>query len=1158
MEFQCLKFIVYSDGKDVGDTRRFTFAGDPLQTLNPTGFDWNRIKSLFVNSMAESDEEKRKIASSINITRLHTNYRSQKHIVELANSIQRHRHEVIRQFDDIEMGPYLPEKIEPYLVSIDSKNDQDITAVKKVLSESSVGHFIVICWAADDYHIIELCTAENETRDKLLSDLWSEKKVEDIYAFQKQLNIHSSTSIKGGEHKTVVLYKFGSHHKSMLDSLQTEFKSLEPCGKEDKITTAFAYSRLYVAVTRAFDNIYFVEDKTGIEFWNDVKLLDIEGNLITQSFNHGPAHELLETQDFIIEDEISDNMLKEYEKDWNDNKNYRSLLSAIRCASYLFNKTGTKEYERALYELEGDDHKTRAMEQDDEEERLLLLEKAIDFYRKAGKNTKVRPLLYLTENWIDLKQQFAESTQSFDRLMSWYSSVKLKETLDCSLDLFRETYNEWKLEHKIPKEWRDDLSISEANNLFNLVKDNFVKNYAQKSTNLDDLIEINSVELFGFETIRKNLEKWIEGYPNKYLDYIDRFSAEDGEYQTQNDRGYAKALQARLDRLETPEQIRNFINERIEFVHQDKKMEWIEKRSESIFELVKKLPKSSARYDTTKKGVPVYLLDSEYNAKGNNVTEQLFSLLFEEFYACNNHDDLDEDIEGYTSFSKGLKDNFVQKYGSSRWLLLNLKKDGNPINCHQVLSSLHESITWKENPNLLEQVDWIDDEVLAEYIRSFLDEKNVFKIYGDLGQEENPCMTIDLLRGEIFDDLNEIYSNKTAIFRNLLSIGEYFHNNNLLKKYNLFGALAIGEEGFGTIKSVVKEQLAQIINAIKNKHGHKSYKNLKQLIHIYIEEMFDGKSEVNDNHVNLLDSHRNLLDDQFNSYLDIIKFRQLKSGMKLMNEINKSDDKITRSTLQPYIDMLKQANRNDMVDELTKRIKLEVQDTRDKLMQTEDADKWLEFYLDVKPNISVKDKLLTVELLIDLLEKTNFDQQLTINDKLHQVWKDFLQQDKTKFRFDFLVKIVDNLSIEKSLNIYKITPVYLCGLAIGKSTNRNDIIATHKPVFKNILVQNMAIEMSSYIQPAKPTQSQIEKQQNKSKSLQELLSKVAVDNDNSYFGHLLVWVLNKIKTNAIDDLKDELDITGGAGNKSAKVKKILEFIKIEWNEEFDQIIELSK
>ena len=434
LEFECLKFMVYSDGKDVGDTRRFTFAGDPLQTLNPTGFDWNRIKSLFVNSMAETDEEKRKIASKIDITRLHTNYRSQKHIVELANSIQRHRHEVIKQFDDIEMGPYLPEKSVPYLVSVDPKNDLDITAVKKILSESGVGQFIVICWAADDYHIIELCTSENEIRDNVLSELWSEKKIDNIYEFQKKLLLHSSTSIKGGEHKTVVLYKFGSHHKSMLDSLQTEFKSLEPCGKEEKITTAFAYSRLYVAITRAFDNVYFVEEKAGIEFWNDVKLLDTEDNLITPRFSKGPAHELLETQDFIIEKSISEDMLKEYKKDWNDNKNYRSLLSAIRCASYLFNETGDSDYEDILNELEGDNHKHKAMEQDSKEERQRLLEKAIDFYRRAGLKSKVRPLLYLTKNWTELKEEIAESTQAFDRLMGWYACVKLNETLDWSLD----------------------------------------------------------------------------------------------------------------------------------------------------------------------------------------------------------------------------------------------------------------------------------------------------------------------------------------------------------------------------------------------------------------------------------------------------------------------------------------------------------------------------------------------------------------------------------------------------------------------------------------------------------------------------------------------------------------------------------------------------
>ena len=52
LEFECLKSFVYSE-----DSRRFTFAGDPLQTLNPTGFDWARIKAMFTESMYDTEQE---------------------------------------------------------------------------------------------------------------------------------------------------------------------------------------------------------------------------------------------------------------------------------------------------------------------------------------------------------------------------------------------------------------------------------------------------------------------------------------------------------------------------------------------------------------------------------------------------------------------------------------------------------------------------------------------------------------------------------------------------------------------------------------------------------------------------------------------------------------------------------------------------------------------------------------------------------------------------------------------------------------------------------------------------------------------------------------------------------------------------------------------
>ena len=55
----------------------------PLQTLNPTGFDWGRIKSLFVNSIGQhkDESEQRSIAKQIMISKFHQNYRSQGDIV---------------------------------------------------------------------------------------------------------------------------------------------------------------------------------------------------------------------------------------------------------------------------------------------------------------------------------------------------------------------------------------------------------------------------------------------------------------------------------------------------------------------------------------------------------------------------------------------------------------------------------------------------------------------------------------------------------------------------------------------------------------------------------------------------------------------------------------------------------------------------------------------------------------------------------------------------------------------------------------------------------------------------------------------------------------------------------------------------------------------
>ena len=51
--------------------------------------------------------------------------------------------------------------------------------------------------------------------DETLNVVWNNlmKESEDNYTFRESIILHSSTSIKGDEFDSVMLYKFGSSHK---------------------------------------------------------------------------------------------------------------------------------------------------------------------------------------------------------------------------------------------------------------------------------------------------------------------------------------------------------------------------------------------------------------------------------------------------------------------------------------------------------------------------------------------------------------------------------------------------------------------------------------------------------------------------------------------------------------------------------------------------------------------------------------------------------------------------------------------------------------------------------------------------------------------------------------------------------------------------------
>ena len=152
------------------DVRRITIAGDPLQTLNPTGFDWSRIKAMFVRLSALESFFK-----DIQIQSFHKNYRSQGSIVEFANAIQRHRSHITKNSDIIRMIPAKESGDRAALILYNPKDPSHVEATHKILMNSERSATSVVVWAKDDAEVLQMLRGESDDVDPILTSLWNDK-----------------------------------------------------------------------------------------------------------------------------------------------------------------------------------------------------------------------------------------------------------------------------------------------------------------------------------------------------------------------------------------------------------------------------------------------------------------------------------------------------------------------------------------------------------------------------------------------------------------------------------------------------------------------------------------------------------------------------------------------------------------------------------------------------------------------------------------------------------------------------------------------------------------------------------------------------------------------------------------------------------------------
>lgn len=255
-----------------------TFAGDPFQTVNPTGFNLAQLKGLFASELENTFEIDVNQNGHLFVKDLYSNYRSVPEVVNLANAIQylRHKYLQLNELNSPQLARRLSSGSHPKLIRLDRNDDQQI------YNKLKFHVFIPPCNNSEE--------SEYRGRDQFL------KQFPDI-------GIKSAARSKGNEYPKVVLYKFGEYFiqefgKDLLKELLDGQLNLEELEQGKRFQISFLFNKLYVAITRAMEDLNILDTKEGHQFFWDLmrrhpNLAILQGNRLEYANIDQPSWELV-------------------------------------------------------------------------------------------------------------------------------------------------------------------------------------------------------------------------------------------------------------------------------------------------------------------------------------------------------------------------------------------------------------------------------------------------------------------------------------------------------------------------------------------------------------------------------------------------------------------------------------------------------------------------------------------------------------------------------------------------------------------------------------------------------------------------------------------------------------------------------------------------
>ena len=327
----------------------FAFAGDPFQTLNPTGFNWQATQANFHDKIVRQLDKSGLTKLQINFRELEFNYRSTINIVQFCNLIQLLRGVAFEIPGLVPQMPWFNQVTYPPLYFEDT--DQ-------------VGQEFLQKQA--ELVIIPPCQ-EGEENQYVINDPFLRTVALDENGDLVR-NIQSPIRAKGLDFQRVVLYKFGQECIEKYPKLITILNKENPptLTKDEELPLEYFINRLYVAASRPQRVLFIIDTKNGLEkFWKFAK--DIDLRLLQERYRNGDKWNI----DYLVKiqpgrrenlEQDRDNpreLADQFFKDGKEKRDVYQLKQAIinyrACTPPLEDKAMLSQ--ALIYEFDGDNQK---------------------------------------------------------------------------------------------------------------------------------------------------------------------------------------------------------------------------------------------------------------------------------------------------------------------------------------------------------------------------------------------------------------------------------------------------------------------------------------------------------------------------------------------------------------------------------------------------------------------------------------------------------------------------------------------------------------------------------------------------------------------------------------------------------------------------------